>query len=154
MSANAARARLLAVVAVAVFGLGGCAHLVMLRDPLTSSEHNDLGVAYEAGGEPRLAVKEYRRALRLDPHQSRTWVNLGNVMAAEGRWRAAERSYRRALVGSPDDADAMNNLAVALLRQDRHRDEARDLAERAIAAGGGRDSVYRATLEELDRGGP
>jgi hypothetical protein len=44
----------------------------------------------------------------------------------------------------------MNNLAVALLRQGRHRDEARTLAERAIAAGGERDSIYRATLSELD----
>jgi hypothetical protein len=43
----------------------------------------------------------------------------------------------------------MNNLAVALLRQGRGLDEARALAERTVAAGAERDSVYRATLAEV-----
>jgi Flp pilus assembly protein TadD len=137
----------------ALLVLPSCAHLVMLHDPLTASEHNDLGVAYESAGELDLAEKEYRRSLRIDSRQGLAWVNLGNVEAAGGRWRDAEKSYRRALRESPGDTDAMNNLAVALLRQDRHRDEARALAGRAVAAGGGRDSVYRATLAEVDRDG-
>ena len=47
----------------------------------------------------------------------------------------------------------MNNLAVALLRQRRRLDEAHALAERAVAAGGERDSIYRATLAEVDSAG-
>jgi Flp pilus assembly protein TadD len=135
---------------VVALALSGCSHLVVLRDPLTAGEHNDLGVVYESSGQPELAAREYRRSLRLDPAAPRTWVNLGNAEAAAGRWRAAERCYRRALRDAPDDPDAMNNLAVALVRQDRHRDEARALAERAVAAGGERDSLYRATLDEAN----
>ena len=48
----------------------------------------------------------------------------------------------------------MNNLAVALIKRGRNRDEARALAERAVAAGGDRDSVYRATLAETRVGEP
>jgi Flp pilus assembly protein TadD len=129
--------------------LAGCAHFVVLHDPLTASEHNDLGVAYEASGRLDLAAAEYRRALRLDRHQARTRVNLGNVEAARERWRRAESCYRRALRDSSTDYDAMNNLAVALQTQRRRLDEARALAERAVAAGGARDSVYRATLASL-----
>ena len=151
MIAFVSRALRMAVATAAVFALTGCAHLVVLRDPLTASEHNDLGVAYESSGQTTLAAKEYHKSLRLDPHQSRAWVNLGNVQAAEGRWRVAEKSYRRALRDSSTDADAMNNLAVALLRQGGRRDEARALAERAVATGGERDSVYRATLTEVNR---
>lgn len=144
----------LAVLAlVAMFVLEGCSHLVVLRDPLTASEHNDLGVVYESAGQIALAAKEYRKSLRLDPHQGRVWVNRGNVEAREGQWGAAEKSYRRALRESPSDGDAMNNLAVTLLRQGRNRDEALGLAERAVATGGARDSVYRATLAEVSRGG-
>jgi Flp pilus assembly protein TadD len=143
------RAVLAALALVIVAALAGCAHLVLLHDPLTASEHNDLGVAYESGGQLDLAAREYRKALRLDSHQARARVNLGNVEAASGRWGGAEKCYRRALGDSTTDYDAMNNLAVALLRQGRRLDEARSLAERAVAAGGERDSVYRATLAEV-----
>lgn len=128
----------------------GCAHLVVLHDPLTAREHNDLGVAYESTGRLDLAGKEYRKALRLEPAYAQARVNLGNIEAASGRWGDAEKCYRRALKDSPEDYDAMNNLAVALLKQGRQLDEARSLAERAVAAGGARDSVYRATLAEVE----
>ena len=144
----------LAAALVAVIALQGCAHFVVLNDPLTASEHNDLGVAYETAGLPDLAAKEYRKSLRLDAHQSRAWVNLGNIEAGNGRWHAAEQSYRHALGNVSTDADAMNNLAIVLLRQHRNMQEARELAGRAVAAGGERDSVYRATLDEVSRAGP
>lgn len=148
-----ARSVVAAVALVVVAALAGCAHLVVLHDPLTASEHNDLGVAYESSGQSGLAAKEYRKALRLDPRQVRARVNLGNLEAAAGRWGRAEGCYRRALSDSPTDQDAMNNLAVALLRQGRRLEEARALAERAVAAGGERESVYRATLAEVDSAG-
>ena len=148
-----ARPVLIALTLAVVIALAGCAHLVVLRDPLTASEHNDLGVAYESGGQPDLAEREYRRALGLDPRYARARVNLGNIEAANRRWDSAESCYRRALRDSSTDYDAMNNLAVALLKQGRRLDEARALAERAVAAGGERDSVYRATLAEVKSGG-
>jgi Flp pilus assembly protein TadD len=130
--------------------LAGCAHFVILHDPLTAREHSDLGVVYESRAQLDLAAKEYRHSLKLDPHQSRTRVNLGNVQAARGKWRSADKSYRRALSDSTTNTDAMNNLAVALLRQGRNRDEARALAEHAVALAGERDSIYRATLAEVN----
>jgi Flp pilus assembly protein TadD len=137
---------------VAALALAGCSQIVVLHDPLTASEHNDLGVAYETHGQRDLAAREYHKALRLDPHLVRARVNLGNIEAANGRWSKAEACFRRALADSATDWDAMNNLAVALLRQGRRLDEARALAERAVAAGGERDSIYRATLVEVKAG--
>ena len=147
------RAMVIASALVAVTALAGCAHFVVLHDPLTASEHNDLGVAYESSGQLDLAARDYRKALRLDPREARARVNLGNIEAANQRWGSAESSYRRALRDSSTDCDAMNNLAVALLRQGRRLDEARALAERAVAAGGERDSVYRSTLAEVNSAG-
>jgi Flp pilus assembly protein TadD len=138
-----------AVLIASVAALAGCSHFVVLHDPLSASEHNDLGVAYESTGQLDLAASEYRHALRLDSHLARARVNLGNIEAARGHWPRAEQSYRRALADSSTNLDAMNNLAIALLRQDRRLDEARALAERALASGSERDSIYRATLAEV-----
>ena len=144
---RAARRPAAALALLALFA--GCSRFVILNDPLTAAEHNDLGVAYEAGGKPELAKREYRAALKRDPHLVRARVNLGNLEAAAGRWQPAEGCYRRALRDAPNDADALNNLAVALLHQGRSLAEAESLATRAVASGGERDSVYRATLSEV-----
>lgn len=135
-------------VAALALMIAGCSRFVILHDPLSATEHNDLGVAYESKGQFDLAAKEYQHALTLEPRRSATRVNLGNVEAARGDWKSAESQYRRALVDSATNTDAMNNLAFALVRQRRNLDEARSLAERAVAGGGERDSIYRATLEE------
>lgn len=148
------RVALAAWILAIILPLAGCAHFVVLHDPLTASEHNDLGVAYESTGQLDLAAREYHHALRLDAHGTQARVNLGNVEAAQGKWSAAEKCYRNALADSATNLDAMNNLAVALLKQGRQLHEARALAERAVAAGGERDSIYRATLAEVNASQP
>jgi Flp pilus assembly protein TadD len=135
-------------LAAALLGLAGCGHIVVLRDPLSAAEHNDLGVAYERAGKTELAAREYGKAVRLDRRFAVAQVNLGNLAAGAGHWGQAERRYRAALRARPDDADAMNNLATALLHRRRRLDEAQTLASRAVALGG-RDSLYRATLAEV-----
>ena len=126
-----------------------CSHLVVLHDPLTAAEHNDLGVAYEKSGDRRLAECQYRAALRRDRRLVRARVNLGNLRAAESQWASAEREYRRALGVRAGDPDALNNLAYALLRRGRRLGEAEALAVAAVRASGARDSIYRVTLNEI-----
>jgi tetratricopeptide (TPR) repeat protein len=137
------------LAALAALASGGCSHIVVLHDPLTAAEHNDLGVAYETAGKLDLAAREYKRALERDPRFGRARLNLGNVEAARGRWDRAERAYRRALEDLPGDPDPANNLAVALLRQGRDLAAAESLAVRAVRMAPGSDSLYRATLAEV-----
>lgn len=139
----------MALILMLAAALAGCSRFVILNDPLSAAEHNDLGVAYESAGERDLARREYRKALKLDPGLTRARVNLGNLEAGAGKWDRAEDCYRRALRASPADGDALNNLAIALLRQGRSFAEAESLASRAVASGGARDSIYRATLAEV-----
>jgi tetratricopeptide (TPR) repeat protein len=141
--------RRLASIALVAAALAGCSRLVILNDPLTAAEHNDLGVAYERSGRIELAAREYRRALKRDRRYTRAIVNLGNVEAAGGRWGSAERRYRSALRLEPDHVDALNNLAYALLRQEKDLGRAEELARRAVALSPGRDSIPRATLAEI-----
>ena len=148
-SAARRRGGWLALAALAATLVGGCGHLVILRDPLSAAEHNDLGVAYERKGEHDLAAREYQKALRIDSDFARARVNLGNVAAHRARWSEAERCYRRALPHLPEDPDVRNNLAIALLQQNRHLDEAERLALEAVARAGAQDSLYQATLADV-----
>jgi len=145
----AGHAGLVVALAISAAMVAGCSRIVVLHDPLSAPEHNDLGVAYEAEGRLDLATREYRRALKKAPRFGRARLNLGNMEAAAGRWARAEREYRRALVDLPGDPDPPNNLAVALLRRGRGLDEAEALAKQAVALAAGRDSLYRATLAEV-----
>jgi Tfp pilus assembly protein PilF len=137
-----------AVLALAL-AIAGCSHIVVLHDPLTAVEHNDLGVAYERSGHADLAAREYRRALRRNPHFGLARLNLGNVEAAAGRWSAAANSFDRAMRDLPTDPDPPNNLAVALLKLGGDVTRAESLATRAVRLAGPRDSLYRATLADV-----
>lgn len=125
---------LLLVVLVLVMGLAACSlpRFVLLTDPLSAAEHNDLGVSYEAGGNLEPAKEAYAAAARKDPAWDQPLINLGNVHAARDDWPQAADAYRRALKRNPRNPEAMNNLAYALLRQG-NPNEALPWAEQAVA---------------------
>lgn len=141
-------AALAGALALLVAG-AGCGRFVILHDPLSAAEHNDLGVAYESAGKPDLARREYRRALRLDAGLAIARINLGNLDAAEERWSTAEKHYRRALKDAPEDPHALNNLAWVLYRQGRDLDQAEAFARRALSIAGHADTAFTNTLEAI-----
>lgn len=96
--------------------------IVVLSDPLTAQEHNDLGVSYEIMGEPELALKEYELAFRQDRNWDQPLINHGNVHAGLENWSLAESSYRDALKRNPDNPEAMNNLAYVLMKQEKNKE--------------------------------
>jgi len=106
--------------------------IVVLTDPLTAEEHNDLGVSYEATGEWDLALAAYATASAKDRDWDQPLINQGNVHGAMGDWAEAAISYRSALRRNPDNPEAMNNLAYALLQVNDAR-QARKWSERAVA---------------------
>lgn len=112
----------------------GCAlpKVVVLHDPLTAAEHNDLGLAYERQGLYDLAAKEYTKAVKRDMRWATPRFNLGNLAYRQGDLKGAERHYRTALEREAHNADIMNNLANVLVDQGR-RAEALVMIERALA---------------------
>lgn len=113
--------------------LGGCAlpKVVVLNDPLTAAEHNDLGYAYERQGLYDLAAREYARAVKIDKNWATPRFNLGNLAYRKGDIKGAERHYRAALERDAQNADVMNNLANVLADQG-HLLEAKDMITRAL----------------------
>lgn len=106
--------------------------IIVMEDPLTAAEHNDLGIAYEHKGLLDLAEKEFLRAVKCEESWAIPYFNLGNLYYRKGDHEKAEQSYREALARDERYADALNNLAFVLCGQGRYG-EAKALIEKALA---------------------
>jgi len=109
-----------------------CSHIVILHDPLTAEEHNDLGVAYEHKGELDAAIREYKAALRKRRDFPTARVNLGNAYFSKKDYPRAEQQYSTVLQADSANTDAANNLAMLYLEIGKHLDQALRLAERCV----------------------
>lgn len=108
--------------AVAVLFAVSCTlpRILILDDPLSAAQHNELGYIYEGQGKYDLAEKEYRRALEKQKGWAVPYFNLGNVHFKRGDLKGAETYYRKALERDPDNPDIMNNLAYVLSEQGKY----------------------------------
>ncbi|MER3447296.1 MAG: hypothetical protein C4291_10835 [Candidatus Dadabacteria bacterium] len=99
---------------ILIISLSECSYLpkiVLLKDPLTAEEHNNLGVAYESEGKYDLAIKEYKKALDKDGSLVVPLVNIGNVYFKQKKYKDAEKYYLKALKKDEKNVEAANNLA-------------------------------------------
>ncbi|MFZ2224811.1 MAG: tetratricopeptide repeat protein [Candidatus Deferrimicrobium sp.] len=131
---------------------GGCSRIpriIVLEDPLTASEHVELGVAYERKGELDLARREYERALLKDGKFFRARLNLGNIFLAKKEYGKARDEYLLALGLRPGDAEATNNLSWAAIFSGEGIDEALARMEAVVSGPGGRRPTLLDTLGVL-----
>jgi tetratricopeptide (TPR) repeat protein len=77
----------------------------------------NLGIALEAQGKVKEAVKHYREALRLNPRSVRAHNNMGFAFDEQGRTDAAIAQYREALRLDPRFALAHTNLGNVFAKQ-------------------------------------
>ena len=77
--------------------------------------HYNLGLIYDASGNPEFAADSYRTALAIKPESAATETNLGNVLRQLGDEAGAELCYQRVLDRAPADPEARYNLAHVLL---------------------------------------
>lgn len=118
-----------------VFLVSSCSapRIIILEDPLTATEHNDLGVVYEHKGMLDLSEKEYFKAIEKENKWWLPYFNLANLFYKKGEFMLAEIYYRRALDFNSTNTDVMNNLANLLHEQSRQA-EAVELITKALCA--------------------
>ncbi|HKU72258.1 MAG TPA: PA2778 family cysteine peptidase [Burkholderiales bacterium] len=122
------------------------------RVPATATEERYAGavVALEKSGQPAVARTAYEAMLKRWPTSLAGWMGLGNTAYELKDLAGAEAAFRRATDSHPDSVAALNNLAHVLAERGQI-DEARAVAERAVALGGPLQNSARATLEEIHR---
>lgn len=133
-----------------VSGLTGCVALGgrPVLDALTPAEHLKLGVSYEHGGEPDLALCEYERA-SIGPEASAALTCQGNIYSARHDLFAAEAKYRAALAVDTNNLFALNNLAWLLAHQAGSLAEAEQLIRHALDLKPEPRAAYEDTLQTI-----
>ena len=106
--------------------------IIVIDDPLTAQQHNDLGVAYEEKGDFALAGKEYEKAIKKNRDWVIPYLNLGHLYYRQDKLDQAERALREGLRVKGDHPDLLNNLAWVLMEKG-HLENARTLIDKAIA---------------------
>lgn len=85
------------------------------KDPLgQSDEHNSRGIELADRGWLDEAIKEFKKAIELDPNSAHAHDNLATVYAEKKQFREALEEYLTAIKLEPDSATAHYNLAVFL----------------------------------------
>jgi tetratricopeptide (TPR) repeat protein len=120
-----------------------------LREPaMEATAWHQLGMVFQEARQWDEAERHYREAARLKEESglitgpvgaANSWNQLAQVFRAAGKSEAAERWYRKAMEAFRGTGDLLNvsrtlyNLAVLLHTQPGRIDEARQLAEEALA---------------------
>ena len=87
------------------------------RNPAEANAAFAQGVRHHQAGEVEQAIREYTRALRLEPSMIRAHYNLGLLLRAKGDLPRARDEFTHAVDGSPNMVDARYMLALVLLDQ-------------------------------------
>ena len=75
--------------------------------------HYNLGNAYARAGRYRAAMREFGRAVELDPGYWEAWLNLGSTRAVLGDAAAARKIFRKVLAAEPRRPEAWLDMAQA-----------------------------------------
>jgi Flp pilus assembly protein TadD len=85
------------------------------KDRVTlSDQHNARGIELADRGWLEEAIKEFEKAIALDPESAHAHDNLATVYAEQKRWREALHEHLTAVRLEPDSAGAHANLAAFL----------------------------------------
>jgi eukaryotic-like serine/threonine-protein kinase len=94
--------------------------------------HSCLGLLADGTGRYREAVKEYQRALELEPSSQNAYIGLALAYEHAGAMSEAEQTYQRAIGVYPSSPYGYNSLGTFYLRQHQF-DEAAQMFQRVIA---------------------
>lgn len=85
------------------------------KDSIASSdEHNSRGIELADRGWLDEALKEFKKAIELDPNSSHAWDNLATVYAEKKQYRDALDAHMKSLQLDPENPTGHYNLASFL----------------------------------------
>jgi tetratricopeptide (TPR) repeat protein len=98
-------------------------------EPRTAITWNKLGVAYHHLFALDEALKNYKLAIKLDPHYAGAYNNLGAAYHGKGQYAQAEKAYKRALKYEPHASVTYCNLATTYFAESKYKKGAKAYRE-------------------------
>ncbi len=86
------------------------------KSPGKARHRNNLGILFDRGQMPHLAIREFEKASVLDPEFLPAYNNLGRIYAKQKKFELARKYFRQALEKQPNYFDANLNLAELYYR--------------------------------------
>ncbi len=136
------------IIFVSSLVLSACSlpRIIVLHDPLSANEHDDLGRSYEAEGKDGPALEQYREALKKDPKHLPSLLLLGDLSFRMKNYDDAASAYAKALALEPGNADVRNNLAWVYIQMGKKLDTAKELVREALDLNPAHRPYYLDTL--------
>jgi tetratricopeptide (TPR) repeat protein len=141
-------ARAVAFLIASALLLSACSlpRIIVLHDPLTPEEHDNLGRIYESQGKADLALEQYREALRQDKRHLPSLLLLGDLLYRINDYSGAKEAYAKALKLDPKNGDVLNNMAWVYIKTGKKLDKARELISEALTLNPAHRPYYLDTL--------
>ena len=119
----------------AIIFIQGCSlpKIIILHDPLSPEEHNNLGRIYESQQQFDQAMLQYQAALKKDQNFVPTLVLLGDLSYRLKKYSEAESAYKKAIKLQPGNGDIYNNLCWVYIDQQINMEMAEDLIQKAMS---------------------
>lgn len=140
------RTAILWLVPALFFSSCSLPRIIVLHDPLSPDEHDNLGRIYEAQGKIDLARDQYQQALQKDRKHLLSLLLMGDLSYRTNDFTAAESAYEKALKIEPGNGDVRNNLAWVYIRTERKLDRAKELVTQALTLNPEHRPYYLDTL--------
>jgi len=132
----------------ALLFIHGCSlpKIIILHDPLSPEEHNNLGRIYESQQQFDQAMEQYHAALKKDQSFVPSLLLLGDLSYRLKKYAEAESAYKKAIKLQPGNGDIYNNLCWVYIDQQINMDIAADLVQKAMELTPAHRSYYLDTL--------
>ena len=80
-----------------------------------SLDHFQKGNMYSKEGKYEMAIKEFRKAIKINPKIADYHYNLANMLFASDKVKEAIIEYKKAISLNPLDSDFYRNLGIAYI---------------------------------------
>ena len=125
--------------------------------PLSVFAHSNLGLVYVEDGQYSQAIKEFRKALSLNPGAENVYANLGAVYVLQGFYHKAIDAYEKALKLGPKRATFYNGFgklyyqALKEYKISSKLDSVRSDARDNLVAIYGKEGLYQKSLDNYKK---